>query len=134
MGVGDDAPRKKPKMLAEEWPGGLSKARVVMLGLWRSAHDIPVAYKMVASLLVMVLAAVSRQWLDLTIIAAATGLLLSTEMFNSAIEMICDYLTTGKDERIGAIKDVAAAAAGTATLFWIIVVGVEAARLIARST
>ena len=52
------------------------KARVILQGLWRAAHDFNVAYKMVVSAVVLVLAAVAWKWLDLAVIGVATGLLL----------------------------------------------------------
>ena len=38
------------------------------------------------------------------------GMVLAAEAFNSAIERICDYLTTEHDDRIRDIKDLAAGA------------------------
>ena len=59
------------------------KARIILLGLWRAGHDFDVAYKMVVSAVVLVLAALAWKWLDLAVIAAATGLLLMSELFNT---------------------------------------------------
>ena len=106
------------------------KARVIAQGLWRAAHDFNVAYKMVVSAVVLVLAAVAWKWLDLAVIAVATGLLLMSELFNTAVEQLCDFVQPGYDERIGAVKDVAAAAAGTGMVFWLAVMAIEAVRLI----
>ncbi len=106
------------------------KARVILQGLWRAAHDFNVAYKMVVSAVVLVLAAVAWKWLDLAVIGVATGLLLMSELFNTAVEQLCDFVQPDHDERIGAIKDVAAAAAGTGMLFWLAVMAIEAVRLI----
>jgi len=85
---------------------------------------------MVVSAVVLVLAAVAWKWLDLAVIAVATGLLLSTELFNTALEQLCDFVQPDYDERIGAVKDVAAAAAGTGMVFWLAVMVIEAVRLI----
>ena len=106
------------------------KARVILLGLWRAAHDFNVAYKMVVSAVVLVLAAVAWKWLDLAVIGAATGLLLVSELFNTAVEQLCDFVQPDYDERIGAVKDVAAAAAGTGMVAWLAVVAIEAVRLV----
>ena len=106
------------------------KARVILQGLWRAAHDFNVAYKMVVSAVVLVLAAVAWKWLDLAVIGVATGLLLTSELFNTAIEQLCDFVQPDYDERIGAVKDVAAAAAGTGMVFWLAVMAIEAVRLI----
>jgi diacylglycerol kinase len=106
------------------------KARVILQGLWRAAHDFNVAYKIVVSAVVLVLAAVAWKWLDLAVIGVATGLLLMSELFNTAVERLCDFVQPGYDVRIGAVKDVAAAAAGTGMVAWFAVVAIEAVRLI----
>ena len=106
------------------------KARVILQGLWQAAHDFNVAYKMVVSAVVLVLAAVAWRWLDLAVIGVATGLLLMSELFNTAVEQLCDFAQPDYDERIGAVKDVAAAAAGTGMVAWSAVVAIETVRLI----
>jgi len=125
-------PPEKPDVLKREWPRFLRKAKVILMGLWHAGHDFNVAYKMVLSVVVLVLAAATGEWLDLAVVAAATGLLLAGELFNTAIEQLCDIVSPEHDERIGAVKDVAAAAAGTAMVVWLVVVVLEAARLIVR--
>jgi diacylglycerol kinase (ATP) len=121
----------KPSTLQGKRPSSPGrKARVILLGLWRAGHDFNVAYKMIVSAVVLVLAAVAWRWLDLAVIAAATGLLLVSELFNTAVEQLCDFVQPDYDERIGAVKDVAAAAAGTGMVAWLAVVAVEAVRLI----
>ena len=127
-----DMPPEKPDVLKREWPRYLRKAKVILMGLWHAGHDFNVAYKMVMSAVVLVLAGVTGEWLDLAVVAAATGLLLTGELFNTAIEGLCDLVSPDHDERIGAVKDVAAAAAGTAMVFWLAVVVLEAVRLIDR--
>lgn len=47
------------------------------------------------------------EWLAFIICIA---LVISSEVFNTAIERICDYLNSEKDERIKIIKDLASAA------------------------
>jgi diacylglycerol kinase (ATP) len=131
-GAGPDAPPEKPDVLKREWPRSLRKAKVILMGLWHAGHDFNVAYKMVLSAVVLALAAATGEWLDLAVVAAATGLLLAGELFNTAIEQLCDVVSPEHDERIGAVKDVAAAAAGTAMVFWLAVVVLEAVRLIDR--
>jgi diacylglycerol kinase len=106
------------------------KARIILQGLWQAAHDFNVAYKMVVSAVVLVLAAVAWKWLDLAVIGVATGLLLMSELFNTAVERLCDFVQPDYDERIGTVKDVAAAAAGTGMVAWFAVVAIEAVRLI----
>lgn len=53
-------------------------------------------------------------------ILLATGVMLSAEIFNTAIEAICDFMKTDYDEKIGIIKDVAAAT-GITILIWLLV-------------
>ena len=44
------------------------------------------------------------------------------ELFNSAIEAVCDFLETRENEKIRAIKDIAAAAVGIGVVVWLTVV------------
>lgn len=58
---------------------------------------------------------------------------MTAELFNTAIEDLCDFIEPQHHASIGAIKDVAAAAAGVAIAVWIAVVcweNVKAARLL----
>lgn len=57
-------------------------------------------------------------------------MVLTAELFNSAVEGVCDFMETGPDERIGAIKDVAAAAVGVSILVWLVVVAYEGVQLL----
>jgi diacylglycerol kinase (ATP) len=63
-------------------------------------------------------------------ILVITGYMLITEIFNSAIEAICDYVQPKHDPRIGAIKDVAAAAVGISVLIWIGALLFEVVRIV----
>lgn len=54
-------------------------------------------------------------------VAAAIFLVLVTEMINSAIEKICDRITTQKDPAIKVIKDVAAGAVLLTSIFALLV-------------
>ena len=56
---------------------------------------------------------------------AATGLVLIAEMFNSAIEALCDFIETNENEKIKVIKDISAAATGISILIWGVVLAVE---------
>ncbi len=47
------------------------------------------------------------EWISITLVA---GLVIVTELLNTAVEHICDYLNGEHDLRIGVIKDIAAAA------------------------
>ena len=49
----------------------------------------------------------SNEWLALVI---AIAFVLISEIFNTVVELICDYISPGQDARIGMIKDMAAGA------------------------
>ena len=92
-------------------------------------YDFSVTYKLVLSLLVLAASFWLRQWLDFLMITAATALVLVAELFNSAIEALCDFIETDENEKIKVIKDIAAAAAGISILLWAVVLVVELSRL-----
>lgn len=54
--------------------------------------------------MILILAFIFRQWLDFEIILLATGLVVVTEMLNTAIEAICDFVEIRENEKIKAIK------------------------------
>jgi len=102
------------------------KVRHALNGMWFAiASDFSVAYKVAVSLLTLVLAGVYAEHVDLLLILVATGLMLVAEIFNTTIEAICDYFETGYDEKIGIIKDIAAAAAGISIVVWVGVIALE---------
>jgi diacylglycerol kinase (ATP) len=84
-------------------------------------HDYSVAYKVVLSVITMVTSYHFKQWIDLMAILIVTGMMMVSELFNSSIEAICDFLVTEENEKIGIIKDISAAAAGIAILVWLLV-------------
>jgi len=88
-------------------------------------HDFSVAYKMIFSVVILIAAFALREWANFLLILLATGLVLVTEIVNSAIEAMCDFLEEQHNEKIKVIKDVAAAAVGLSILVWIIVCSVE---------
>jgi len=108
----------------------LRKARVFLAGL-RTAigGDFSVTVQVIFSLLVLGVSLWLREWLDFMLILIVTGYMLSAELFNTAIETICDYLQPEYDPRIGAIKDVAAAAAGLSILVWVCTLSFELWRM-----
>jgi diacylglycerol kinase len=102
------------------------KLKVIASGLrYAVLYDMSVAYKVVLSLVVLVFAFAYRDWVDFLMVMLATAVMLSAEIFNSAVEAICDYLQTDEDEKIKAIKDMAAAATGVAILAWVLVLAFE---------
>lgn len=116
------------KFLGTGEPGfrPLRKIRVILNGLKFSVlHDASVAYKVVLSLITMGTSYYLKQWIDLMAIVIVTGLMLASELFNSAIEAICDFLVTEENEKIGIIKDISAAATGIAIFAWLLVMVYE---------
>lgn len=102
------------------------KLKVIASGLrYAVLYDMSVAYKVVLSLAVLVFAFTYRAWVDFLLVMLATAVMLAAEIFNSSVEAICDYLQTAEDEKIKAIKDMAAAATGVAILAWVLVIAFE---------
>ena len=101
----------------------LRKIKVVLAGLrFAFRYDFSVAYKMVLSSVIIALALIFQQWVDFAMILLATGLVLTAELLNSAIETLCDFLEPRENEKIGTIKDIAAAAVGISIVVWVVVV------------
>ena len=101
----------------------LRKIRIVFAGLRLAVrYDFSVAYKMVLSSVIIVTALILQQWFDFLVILLATGLVLTAELMNSAIEAVCDFIETRENDKIGAIKDIAAAAVGISIAVWVTVV------------
>ena len=104
----------------------LRKIRTAISGLrYAVLYDWSVTYKLIASVVVLAIAFGARAWVDFLLILVVTAFVLVAEIFNSAIEALCDFLETGHHERIGAIKDVAAAAVGVSIVVWVVVIGFE---------
>ncbi|EIM64685.1 diacylglycerol kinase [Desulfobacter postgatei] len=121
------------KFLGTGEPGynPLRKMRVILAGLrFVFRYELTVAYKLVLSTIILILAFIFRQWLDFEIILLATGLVVVTEMLNTAIEAICDFVEIRENEKIKAIKDVGAAAVGISILIWLVVMIFNGAHLI----
>ena len=101
------------------------KMRVIRSVLKYSMADFSVAYKVIFSILLLIPVIIYNGWIDSSIIIVATAFMIASEMFNTAIEAICDYMQSEFDEKIGMIKDVAAAATAVAIGAWILVVSIE---------
>lgn len=105
----------------------LRKIRVVLRGLkFAVITDFSVAYKLVLSLLMLFVCIAFRDWIDVAAVLIATALMLIAEIFNTAIEALCDFVEDRDNQRIGMIKDIAAAAVGLSILLWFIVLIAEA--------
>jgi len=120
------------KFLGTGEPGyhPVRKLRTVWSGLrYAVLYDFSVAYKLVLSSVLLAAAFWARQWVDVLLILLATGLVLIAEILNSAIEALCDFVETRHNEKIGIIKDIAAAAVGISIAVWMVIVVVEAVQL-----
>ncbi len=93
-------------------------------------YDFSVTYKLVLSALILPMAFVFRGWVDVLMVLVATALVIMAELFNSAIEAICDFIEEKHNEKIKVIKDIAAAAVGVSVFLWIIVIGLEVWKLL----
>ena len=123
------------KFLGTGEPGyhPLRKFRTILSGLgYAVVYDFSVAWKLVFSLGVLVAAMITCDWIDSVLIIVVTGLVLVAEIMNSAIEALCDFVETRHDEKIGIIKDIAAAGVGVAILAWILVLGFELEEMVRR--
>lgn len=109
----------------------LRKLRICLAGfVYAVRADRSVAYKASLSLVSLVLCMAYHEMVDVLVVLAVTALMLLSELMNTSIEQLCDYLEASHNERIGRVKDVAAAAAGIAGLAWAVVLAVEAARVV----
>ncbi|MBN2313360.1 MAG: diacylglycerol kinase [Sedimentisphaerales bacterium] len=109
----------------------IRKIRVALRGVqYAVVFDVAVTYKLVLSLFVLAGCFYYRQWLDFGLVFVSTGLMLLSEMFNTTIEALCDFIESGPDRRIGIIKDIAAAAAGISIFVWFVIVVIELIRVL----
>ena len=109
----------------------LRKLRTVFSGLrYAVLYDWSVTYKLILSVIVLVIAFSLRAWVDFLLILMATGFVLVAEIFNSAIEALCDFVEDQHNEKIKVIKDIAAAAVGISIFVWGIVLIVETSELL----
>jgi diacylglycerol kinase (ATP) len=106
------------------------KIKVCLSGLRYAVHyDFSVAYKVYLSIVILIICFLLRQWVDFLLILAATAVVLIAELFNSALEALCDFVETHENHKIKVIKDISAAAAGISILLWAVILGVEFSHL-----
>ena len=102
------------------------KIKTVLSGLhYAVLYDFSVTYKLVLSILVLAATLVLHKWVDLLLLLLATGLVLITEIVNSAIEALCDFVEEAPNEKIKTIKDISAAAVGISIVVWVVVLAME---------
>ena len=106
------------------------KLRTIVSGLrFAIIYDWSVTWKLVLSAFILGLAFLFREWIDVLLILLATAFVLVAEIFNSAIEALCDFVETRENPKIKVIKDMAAAAVGIAMVSWLAVIVTEAGEL-----
>ncbi|MBF2088566.1 MAG: diacylglycerol kinase [Synechococcales cyanobacterium K44_A2020_017] len=106
------------------------KLKVILAGLHVAVvTDFSVAYKIILSVPVLGGAFLFHQWVDAGLILLAMGLMLISELFNSAIEVLCDFVEPQQNDRIRVSKDIAAAAAGLSILVWATILIIESIHL-----
>lgn len=104
----------------------LRKFRIILSGLrFAVLHDFSVLYKIILSVAVLIPVLIFNSKVNASLIVLATGVMLSAEVFNTAIEAMCDYMETRYNEKILIIKDIAAAAAGISIFAWLAVLAFE---------
>ncbi len=77
------------------------------------------AYKLVVSVVVLILNATKGAWVQDSILLTVTALVLSAELINTAIEELCDYVQPEHAPQIGATKDIASAAVALCSVAWV---------------
>jgi len=116
------------KFLGTGEPGWhpLRKLRTIYTGIrYAVTFDFSVAWKLVVFLPVLAATLWLREWIDSLLLIVATALVVMAEMFNSAIEALCDFIESRQNEKIAVIKDIAAAAVGITMLAWLLVLAFE---------
>lgn len=107
------------------------KLRTVFSGLrYAVIYDWSVSYKLFLSAVVLLGSFVLRAWVDFLLIVVVTALVVVAEIFNTAIEALCDFVETRHNEKIKIIKDMAAAGVGISIFAWLAVLGIEVSRFL----
>lgn len=111
--------------------GLFGKARASAVGFGAALRDKSVGIVLALSLIAVVVGALLDHWVEVVAVVLAAGLLLVTELLNTALEELCDRVESGYDERIGRIKDIGSAAVLTAFVVWLLVLGYELTKVLA---
>ena len=108
----------------------LKKVRTCASGLrYAVLLDISVVYKLGLSVIALAITIYFRNWMDFLLVFAVTGIMVIAEMFNTAIEALCDFIETDENKKIAIIKDISAAAVGVSIMIWAVVFIVEMKKL-----
>lgn len=103
----------------------LQKLRNAWSGVTHAVFvDLSVRYKLLLSVGFLAMAMLFESLFHFLFLLAVTGMMLMAELFNTVVEALCDYVQPDRDDRIGAIKDMAAAATYIAIGIWCVVLGI----------
>ncbi|GEM_PF-764536 len=101
----------------------LHKIRAVISGFWFIIkYDFSVTYKLIISIFVLGLTLYFNEYINGIIVLLATGYMLSMEIINTCVELLCDFQIKKFDPKIKIIKDVAAVSAGISIIIWLVVI------------
>jgi len=104
----------------------LKKVSVALKGIYLAVIlDFSVAYKIILSIILLCGFFYYRLWLDFGLVLIATGLVIISEIFNTTIEALCDFIESNQNPKIGLIKDVAAGAVGISIFIWFLIMAIE---------
>ncbi|MDO9056996.1 MAG: diacylglycerol kinase [Sulfuricurvum sp.] len=113
----------------------LRKFKIILSGLrFAVIYDFSVLYKIILSILLLIPVMLYKEWVDASLIILATGVMIAGELFNTAIEAVCDFMETQCNEKIRIIKDIAAAAAGITIFTWLVVLLIEFIKILPHIT
>lgn len=106
------------------------KFKIILSGLrFAVLYDFSVMYKIVVSIVILIPVFIFNEWIDASLIILSTGVMLTAELFNTAIEAVCDFMETRYNEKIRIIKDIAAAATGITIFVWMALLCLESIKL-----
>lgn len=89
----------------------MNKFRVAFDGLYQATRHKSVFIQFILMILAMIASFILKfTYTENLILGLCIGLVIVTEIVNTCIEKICDYLSTEHDERIKVIKDMSAGA------------------------
>ena len=115
----------KPSRWKSRWDP-LRKWRISLSGVFHAiASDGSVARKFLLSVAVLVPCFLYRQWVDFLLLFVVTGVMITAELFNTALEVLCDLVESKENEQIRIIKDTSAAACSITEIVWTVTLVVE---------
>jgi diacylglycerol kinase len=100
-----------------------NKIRIIFSGLkFGVIFEISVAYKLVLSVIILCFSLYFHDWVDVMVILVSTAQVLTSELFNTALEAICDFIEPANNRKIMIIKDISASATGISIAAWAVVI------------